>query len=214
MSLERARLTTRRNSDSINYVFNFPRLYHWKIINAIDSADNSLILQVAKLCEGLIMLRKSIDTSNRCTNPEYVAKEIEAPFADLLHHARNLRRLSDNKAVHAIAQTVEIILYLSWTRKNAPSLNILADTLKETLLQLPIRACSYMDFTSCSHLIGAIAAQQSTITQAWFVNKLTGAAKAMRSRGWHQPFEVLEDGLRSDMRLTEWFRILRNRSLG
>ncbi|CRG88451.1 hypothetical protein PISL3812_05481 [Talaromyces islandicus] len=202
--------------DSINHVFNFPRVYHRKVINAIGSADSSLILQVVELCEGLIKLRQSIDTSNKYSNPgyiPYITQEIEAPFANLLHQALNLRKNSDNKAAHATAQAVEIILYLSCPWKNAPNLNTLADELKETLLQLPVRSCSYMDFTSCQHLIGAIASQHKTSTQAWFVNKLTSAAKAMRSRGWHQPFEVLEDGLQFDVRLTEWFRRLLDRGL-
>lgn len=150
---------------------------------------------------------------NKQSNSEYTVQEIEALLSKLLHQARNLRRVGDNKAIHATAQTVEIILYILWPGSYAPSLQILADELKETLLQLPVRGCSYMDFTSCQHLIGAMVAQRSTSTQGWFVNKLTTAAKEMRFRGWDQPFEVLEKGFRSDARLTEWLRILRNNGL-
>lgn len=137
-------------------------------------------------------------------------QEIEENLETLLQQARNIRNISDNKAVRATTITVEIIIHISWPWKYAPRLNTLIGELQESLLLLPVRGCSYMDFTSCQHLIGAIVAQQSTSTQAWFVNKLTSAANAMRSRGWQQPFQILEDLVRADARLTEWIRIFWN----
>lgn len=91
-----------------------------------------------------------------------------------------------------------------------PNLNRLADELKQSLEQLPMRPCAYMDLTSCQLIVGAVVADNGSGTRNWFMDKLTGAARAMQSRGWSDPFSILEKGLRSDIDLMEWFRPLRS----
>ncbi|KAH8692345.1 hypothetical protein BGW36DRAFT_304164 [Talaromyces proteolyticus] len=192
--------------DVTNYIFDFPRIYHKKIIDALGNDACPAIVQVASIPEDLIALKRSIDSHQ--PDSEY---EIDASIANLHNKVQALLKKNHNEFVWATAQTIELIIYLLWPLQQGSqsnNLNILAEKLKETLEKWLVKPCPYMDLTSCQLIIGAIAAKSGTSTRTWFVNKLTNAARAMRSRGWNDPFEVLEMGMKADRHMATWFRIL------
>jgi hypothetical protein len=194
--------------DSTNYVFNFPLVYHKRIINAIRHYGNQPIRDVANISNSLIHLRKSIDVycSTR-TGSDLWAEEIEKDWNNLLCQARHLR-LEDDQFIQATSLAIELILYLSWCPQQERNLTLLACELKEAWCRLPVRTCMFMDITSCQLMLGAIAAAESSQVRAWFVAKLRRAVQSLRSRGWVRPLEILEKGFESNVGLVVRFRAL------
>ncbi|RDW57977.1 hypothetical protein BP6252_13388 [Coleophoma cylindrospora] len=194
--------------DSTNDVFNFPLVYHKKIIDAIRIHGNQPICDVADISDGLVQLRKSIDTHRNSSSASDVqAKEIEESWNGLLYQARALR-YEDNPFVQATSRAIELILYLSWYPRLEASISLLASELKEELCRLPVRSCLFMDLTSCQMMLGAIAAGEGSQVRAWFVARLRRAVLTLRSRGWVRPLEILEAGFPSHVGLVARFRAL------
>jgi hypothetical protein len=182
--------------------------YHKKIIDAIRAYGSQPICTVANISDGLVQLRKSIDTHRKfSTDSDVLAKEIEENWKNLLCQARALR-FEDNPFVQATSLAVELILYLSWFPQLEANLTLLASELKDALCRLPFRPCLFMDLTSCQLMLGAVAAGEGSQVRAWFVARLRRAVLALRSRGWVRPLEILEKGFVLDLGLVARFRAL------
>ena len=194
--------------DSTNDVFNFPLAYHRKIIDAIRAYGNQPICSIANLSDGLVQLRKLIDTHHKSSSDSNVqGNEIEKIWNSVLFQARALR-FDDNPYVQATSRAIELILCLSWHPQLESNIVVLAGELKKALCRLPIRPCLFMDLTSCQLMLGAVAADEGSRDRAWFVAKLRRAVLVLRSRGWVRPLEILENGFVSDARLVARFRAL------
>lgn len=196
--------------DVVNHIFHYPRMYHSKLIDALGYLESSAVSHVAQISETFITLRQSIHTCNtHKLDSQSVTQDVAEQMEKLRRQIRALRSIKDNKVVLATAQTIELASDLLWGAQPEANLALLAAELKETLEQIPMRACLYMDLTSCQLIIGATAAEKGTTTREWFVDKLKSAAQAMQSRGWIQPFDILEKGLQADRDLAGWLTMLK-----
>ncbi|KAL4994645.1 hypothetical protein BDV10DRAFT_197365 [Aspergillus recurvatus] len=159
--------------DSINSIFEFPRVWHQTIVQILGEHHDGRILKLAEICDSVIRLRKVIDSihlNSLISIP--VAQDIEEPLARLHYEARNLRA-TDNLHIEAAARTIELVLYLLWPTQSAAHLTLLAGELKELV-------------------IGAVAADKVSLVRAWFVNRIAKAVRWMQRRGWQDPLSVVE----------------------
>lgn len=179
--------------DSVNAIFNFPRLYHERIIEALIDYDDQRMPRVKGICDSVIQLQKMIDSHHQHQfNATLVAREIEEPLAQLHYKVRALRAI-DDVYVQATARAIELVLYLLWPSKSGAYLTLLAGELKETICRFPIKGCSYMNLTSFPLMIGAIAADEDSLPRAWFVDRLAREVRAMQLRGWSRPLSLLQN---------------------
>ncbi|KGO69002.1 Protein of unknown function DUF3468 [Penicillium italicum] len=179
--------------DSVNAIFNFPRLYHERILEALIDYDDQRILRIKGTCDSVIQLQKMIDSHHQHRlEPTLVAREIEEPLAQLHYEVRALRAF-DDVYVQATARAIELVLYLLWPSRSGAYLTLLAGELKEAICRFPIKGCSYMNLTSFPLMIGAIAADEDSLPRAWFVDRLAREVRAMQLRGWNRPLSLLQN---------------------
>lgn len=200
-------MANQKNRDAVNYIFDFPRFYYKKVIDAVSDTDGSNLGQVADICEGIITLRESIKSYNLGNlDPRDFAEDIEQPLIKLRKKTQKLRQSKKNKYIYSTALSLEVILCLSWPPVMEPAyIHSLADELQQTTSQLPKAPCPYMDLTSCQFIIGAVAAASNSSTRTWFVDKMARTACAMQERGWsEEPFEILGRMLGADQSLARW----------
>ncbi|KAF7518419.1 hypothetical protein PCG10_000443 [Penicillium crustosum] len=179
--------------DSVNAIFNFPRLYHERILEAMIDYNDQRILRLKGICDSVIQLQKMIDSHHQHQfDATLVAREIEEPLAQLHYKVRALRAI-DDVYVQATARAIELVLYLLWPSKSGAYLTLLAEELKEAICRFPIKGCSYMNLTSFPLMIGAIAADENSLARAWFVDRLAREVRAMQLRGWNRPLSLLQN---------------------
>ncbi|KAJ5850883.1 hypothetical protein N7455_010739 [Penicillium solitum] len=179
--------------DSVNAIFNFPRLYHERILEALIDYNDQRIPRLKGICDSVIQLQKMIDSHHQHQfDATLVAREIEEPLAQLHYEVRALRAI-DDVYVQATARAIELVLYLLWPSKSGAYLTLLAGELKETICRFPIKGCSYMNLTSFPLMIGAIAADEDSLPRAWFVDRLAQEVRAMQLRGWNRPLSLLQN---------------------
>jgi hypothetical protein len=179
--------------DSVNAIFNFPRLYHERLINALVDCNHKGISKLKTICGSFIQLQKSIDAHRQHQlASNFVAREIEEPLANLHYEVRALRTTND-PYLDVAARSIELVLYLTWPSQSGAHLTFLAGELKEAICGFPIKGCSYMNLTSFPLMIGAIAAERESLTRAWFVDRMAREVRAMQMRGWNEPLSLLQD---------------------
>ncbi|KAJ5950903.1 uncharacterized protein N7479_009316 [Penicillium vulpinum] len=179
--------------DSVNAIFNFPRLYHEHIVEALIDYDDQRIPIIKRICDSVIQLQEMIESHHQHQfDPTSVAREIEEPLSQLHYEVRALRA-TDDVYVQATARAIELVLYLLWPSQSGAHLTLLAGELKEAICRFPIKGCSYMNFTSFPLMIGAIAADKDSLPRAWFVDRLTREVRAMQLRGWNRPLSLLQN---------------------
>lgn len=188
----------------MNYIFNFPRFWHRKVIDAISDSGGARLRNVAEICEGIIALRQSINLYHEGhLDPQFIEDE----WTRLRGKTQKLRRSKKNKYLYSTALSLELILCLLWPPASQSScIHTMAKDLQQSTSQFPKMPCPYMDLTSCQFIIGAVAAASGSSTRSWFVDKLTSAARAMQDRGWgDEPFEILGRMVGADESLMGWF---------
>ncbi|KAJ5198209.1 uncharacterized protein N7498_007326 [Penicillium cinerascens] len=179
--------------DSVNAIFNFPRVYHERILQILIECSDQSITRIKAICDSVIQLQKKIDShDHQKFDSNLVAREIEEPLATLHYKVRALRTI-DDIYVQATARSIELVLYLLWPSQSGAHLTLLAGELKEAICLFPIQGCSYMNLTSFQLMIGAIAADENSPTRAWFFDRMAREARALRLRGWNEPLSLLQD---------------------
>ncbi|KAJ5494209.1 Polyketide synthase enoylreductase [Penicillium fimorum] len=112
--------------DSVNAIFDFPRVYHERILEALIDYDDQRILGIKRICDSVIQLQKTIESHHQHRfDPTVVAREIEEPLSQLHNHVRNFRYFDD-----ATARAIELVLYLLWPSQSGAYLTLLAGELK------------------------------------------------------------------------------------
>ncbi|SPO01885.1 uncharacterized protein DNG_04558 [Cephalotrichum gorgonifer] len=177
-------------SDSVNTLFNFPRVYHSKVVDALGLYGGISVSRIAALTDGISRLWASIE-AHRTGQPDssFAVDMIEGPLARLETQARLLGS-SDDPFTQSTAFAIELVLQLSWPTQPPATLTTIAGGLKEALCRIPVRPCFFMDFTSFQLMIGAVAAGEGSQTREWFLTKLKRAVLELRSRGWDEPLEL------------------------
>ncbi|KAJ5297032.1 uncharacterized protein N7443_007925 [Penicillium atrosanguineum] len=179
--------------DSVNAIFNFPRLYHERILEILRDCNDQRISQIRAICDSVTQLQETIGSKHSQEFDSYsIAREIEEPLANLHYEVRALRAL-DDPYVQATARSIELVLYLIWPSQSGAHLTLLAGELKDTICRFPIQGCSYMNLTSFQLMIGAIAANENSPTRGWFVDRMAREVRAMQLRGWNEPLSMLTD---------------------
>lgn len=179
--------------DSVNAIFNFPRVYHERILEILIDCNDQRITRVKAICDSVIQLQKKIDShDNQKFESTLVAREIEEPLANLHYELRALRAI-DDIYVQATARSIELVLYLLWPSQSGAHLTLLAGELKEAICLFPIQGCSYMNLTSFQLMIGAIAADENSPTRTWFFDRMAREARALQLRGWNEPLSLLQN---------------------
>ncbi|KAJ5668372.1 uncharacterized protein N7477_006942 [Penicillium maclennaniae] len=177
--------------DSVNAVFDFPRLYHESVVETLADCNDQRISRIKVICDSVIQVRQTISSQHsRELDSEFIAREIEEPLANLHHEVRALRAVDDSY-VQATARSMELVLYLLWPSQSGAHLTLLASELKDIICQFPFQGCSYMNLTSFQLMIGAIAASENSPTRRWFVDRMAGEVRAMQLRGWNEPLSLL-----------------------
>jgi hypothetical protein len=191
-------------------VFNFPRFYHKTVVEAIRGYGYQHISDLGAVCDGLLVLQKSIDAYH--THQSDLGSSIEGiedSWNQLLSQAQDLHAYQ-NPSIQAAALAIELFLYLSWRPKSGDKLMPTATELKEALCRLPVINCAYTNLTSYQLMMGALAADKGSQTRAWFVARLKSAVVALKSRGWKNPLETLQYEHTSDSGLMPYLRDLWN----
>lgn len=193
--------------DSTNAVFDFPLVYHRKVIGAARAYGDQHLCEVADMTTDVIRFRQTIDAHR--TAPDLVTRVInlEEDCKNLLSLARTLQS-NDNPYIQAVSYATELILYLSCYPSLEANLTLLANGLRDALCRLPVRPCLFLNLTSCQLMLGAVAAGEGSETRAWFVAMLRRAVSTLRSRGWERPLEILERGFAAGVGLVDRFRAL------
>jgi hypothetical protein len=193
-------------------VLGFPRFYHEKLADAMDGLDGDTLHEMIGVCTSLRALRQRVehpsaedahgdgdDSNDNDDTPE----EAEEQAARIFLQLRAIRaRYADNPAVRVASGGLEILLRLLSSSPSpllpppAPPASTrlarLADELRFDVEAQPVQPCVYMDMTSCTIMLGAIAAAPGSATRAWFVDKLRRVYTAMRDRGWDNPLRIVE----------------------
>ncbi|RDW76864.1 uncharacterized protein DSM5745_06856 [Aspergillus mulundensis] len=177
--------------DSINNIFEFPRVWHPRIVEILGESHDRRILKLAEICDSVTEVRKTISSFHESPSDVAIAQEIEEPLARLHYEARNLRA-PDNLHIDAAARAIELVLYLLRPTQSSAHLALLAAELKEVISRFPIKGCTYMDLTSFQLMIGAIAADRASPVRTWFVEKILKPVRWMQERGWRAPLSIVE----------------------
>ncbi|OOG00435.1 hypothetical protein ASPCADRAFT_187 [Aspergillus carbonarius ITEM 5010] len=194
--------------DSVNSIFDFPRVYHPSIIKALGDCHGQGISRLAEICDRVVQLRGVIESRHQhWLDACVVAREIEEPLARLHFETRALR-LDGGAPIDAAARTIELVLYLLWPSPSEAHLTLLAAELKDAICRFPIKCCYYMSLTSFQLMVGAIAAEEGSLTRAWFVDQLATAVRAMHLRGWDEPLSLMQRRATSDIGLNGRLRAL------
>lgn len=123
--------------DSVNAIFNFPRLYHERILEALIDYEDQRIPIVKGICDSVIQLQKMIDSHHQHKfDATLVAREIEEPLAQLHYKVRALRGIDDVYA-EATARAIELVLYLLWPSKSGAYLTLLAGGVERNNMSIP-----------------------------------------------------------------------------
>lgn len=186
----------------MNAIFNFPRLYHERILDIFDDCNDQRFSQIRAICDSVTQLQETIGSQHSQEfDSDSIAREIEEPLANLHYNVRALRAL-DDPYVQATARSIELVLYLLWPSQSGAHLTLLAGELKDTICRFPIQGCSYMNLTSFQLMIGAIAANENSPTREWFVDRMAREVRAMQLRGWNEPLSMLTKRIISIKALT------------
>ncbi|KAI1172786.1 hypothetical protein F4777DRAFT_581549 [Nemania sp. FL0916] len=187
-------------SDIINDVFGFPRFYHKKFINATRTSPEvrwSSLIRLADLCENLVRWMQGIEASrDHPQTSSFLMEHVMRPMHDILSEARDIR--ADGKpAVIASCIAIELIVCLSWTPLPGASINLtaVANELKDAIYASSFRPCYYFDLTSYQLMIGAVAADEGSLTRTWFTNKMGNAWRSVKSRGYNDIMGLMQRNL-------------------
>jgi hypothetical protein len=195
-------------SDSVNHILKYPRVYHEAIIDAVGPYGNESLYKVADMANRIVLLRGSIGKYKILSlGQEYADKHIEEPAQQLRDEAKKLCNHKDAD-VRATMRSMLILLQLSWPSTHGPSLATLACELRDALCQRLLHCCLYADLTSGQFIMGAIAAEGDPEVRDWFVGRWKRAVEAMGHRGWSNPVNMIERGLRYDPDLLQRFRVI------
>ncbi|KAI1271090.1 hypothetical protein F5Y07DRAFT_393013 [Xylaria sp. FL0933] len=198
--------------DTINDVFEFPRFYHRKFISTartVQGARYSTLIRLADICEDLARWMRRVNTSRECPqSSSFIMEHIMQPMHDILSQTQALRAGTD-ATLRASCIAVELIIYLSWGSPNgAVDLTTVASELKEAIYASQFRPCCYSDLTSCQLMIGAMAADEGSPVRAWFIGRLKGAWRVVKSRGCSDVMDILERNMRFKTSLNTRFKSL------
>lgn len=186
----------------MNAIFNFPRLYHERILDIFKDCNDQRFSQIRAICDSVTQLQETIGSQHSQEfDSDSIAREIEEPLANLHYNVRALRAL-DDPYVQATARSIELVLYLLWPSQSGAHLTLLAGELKDTICRFPIQGCSHMNLTSFQLMIGAIAANENSPTREWFVDRMAREVRAMQLRGWNEPLSMLTKRIISIKALT------------
>lgn len=181
-------------------VFGFPRIFHADTIHELklESIRNHLVLMVASMAEDLAALRQL-----RNQSPDLVAQASNVPPSASEAWVRvsikcHMLRAHENSFVRCTAKAMELILNLTCAGDRTARITELAKELKNALAELPGKSCIYMDLSSCSLILGAIAAEKGSEEKNWFIARLRTGIDALRQRGWADPYSILEKTMCSD----------------
>lgn len=181
-------------------------MYHKQVITALNKDSDAKIQLIITVCEDIIQLRKLVDSHHKYHfDSKFVAREIEEPIATLLFQTRGLRA-DDNPNLDSTARAIELFLYLLWPSKSIAHLTLLAGQLRTSIAKWPIKGCMFMDLTCFQLVIGAVAAEKGSSTRSWFMDKIIGAVRAMKQRGWVDPLHIMEARHSSDIGISAMFR--------
>ncbi|KAL2812335.1 hypothetical protein BDW59DRAFT_167841 [Aspergillus cavernicola] len=185
--------------DSINSIFNYPRVWHQSIIQALGDYHDQRILQLAAIHDSVVQLQNTINSHRKHpSDAAVIAQVIEEPLARLHYETRSLRT-KNNPHIDAAARSIELVLYLLWPSQTGAHLTLLAGELGDAMSRYPIKGCSYMDLTSFQLMIGAVAADKGSPARTWFVDRLSRAVRWMQTRGWREPLNILQRRFMSDV---------------
>lgn len=175
-------------------------MFHSDIIRelTLDSSSNQTVLTIASMSKDLAYLRQL-----RNQSPGSVAEANKVPLRASEAWLRvsikcHLLRTHQNPFVRSTAKAMELILNMTCPPQPIGRATELAVQLKEALSELPGRSCMYMDLTSCSLILGAVAAEEGSEAHQWYIARLKRAIDAMRDRGWDDPYSILEKTMSRD----------------
>jgi hypothetical protein len=188
-------------------VLGFPRFYHKTLADAMDGLNGDTLHEMIEICNSLRVLRQRVEEPSTedahgdphdDDNDDDTPRETEEQAARIFLQLRATRaRYADNPAVRVASGGLEILLrLLSASPSPLPPASTrlarLADELRADVEAQPVQPCVYMDMTSCTIMLGAIAAAPGSATRAWFVDKLRRVYTAMRDRGWDDPLRIID----------------------
>ncbi|CAG9981231.1 unnamed protein product [Clonostachys byssicola] len=189
--------------DAVNYILGYPRVYHCKLIDALENTSQSLS-EVARISDDLIKMRELIDLhllNHKHTDQNRIVSQIDVLSIKLFNEAEIL--LTDGKPnVRVFAICVELLLKLLWPPLELQSQEKIANlvsNLKTNMNQIPFKPCGiYNDFTSCPIMLGAVSGMKDAPARQWCVNTLKTALAGIRLRGWGEPLTILEKWLKKE----------------
>lgn len=163
-----------------------------------DSSSNQTVLTIAVMAQDLACLRQL-----RNRSPDLVEKASKVPLRASEGWMRvsikcHILRTHQSLVVRSTARAMELILNMTCPPQPTGRTAELAAQLKEALSELHGRSCIYMDLTSCSLILGAVAAEKGSEASRWFIARLKRALDAMRERGWDDPYSFLEKTMSRD----------------
>ncbi|KAJ5238527.1 hypothetical protein N7468_003146 [Penicillium chermesinum] len=201
-------LTDIVTQDSVNYICGFPRFYHKQVIYALNGDKDTKFRKLVKICEDVIQLQNVVESHHTHSfDPNFVAREIEEPISSLIFQSRFLRA-GDDANMDSAARAIELFLYLLWPSQSAAHLTLLAEQMKHSIIKWPVKGCMFMDLTCFQFVIGAVAAEKGSSTREWFVNKIAGAVRAMKQRGWLNPLHLMGNRYHSGIGVSMKFTAL------
>lgn len=171
----------------------------------VDQLDKSLsdniAVKVAAIAERLSHVRQTINRERKnWAKPDDVPRKAQEYWMLCSMETRTLQKHS-NPHVRATAKAFELALFLSASKVGDGIIARVADELRAEMDGIPGRTCIYMDLTSCPLILGAVAAREGSETRDWFLGRLRRAVRAMRLRGWEDPFEALRRAVEADAEL-------------
>ncbi|VUC29369.1 unnamed protein product [Clonostachys rosea] len=194
--------------DSMNYVFNFPRMFYSPVIPVLAQRNPEMQL-VLQFLDGLIDLRTLI-ASHRSPQPRH------ADSADIEERASRLRtdagalRFHETPCIQIATRAGELLLELMWPStlqsEDKEKTTTLAEEIRILIQEQAFRTCIYNDLTSCTFMLGAIGARRGSPTRSWFVEASKKSARQLKAFGWVEPIRMLEPWLATDMFLMDEIR--------
>ncbi|KAI0502852.1 hypothetical protein F5B22DRAFT_631659 [Xylaria bambusicola] len=185
--------------DIINDVFEFPRFYHKKFVDvacASQDTQYSSLIRISRLCETLTHWMEAIAVSRSTPQgSDFIMRCIAHPMHRILSEARAMRT-GGSLVLQASCICIELIVYLSWDcLSTAINLTAVASELKDVICASQFRPCCYSDLTCCQLMLGAVAANEDSHTKEWFMNRLGGAWRVVKSRGCNNAMDILEKNI-------------------
>lgn len=180
---------------------------HEQLIQALRNDDQPTSMDISLIRLGIDRVRQDIDIYHATSTEAQMRTSIEYQI-ECLQYEVDILLESREHHIRTLRRSLQLFLLLLWPSKALQDLNILAEDLRQALIEPHIRLCSSMALPIWQLSIGAVAAGTPGETRSWFIGRLQELCVTMNVKVMDKGVASLTETFMPDARLLGKFQLV------